>query len=471
MGKYSRLGKNVLLVFCGNAGSKLIGLLMLPLYTRWLSVEDYGITDILTVYVTLLSYIVTCGIFNAIFVFPSGAERDQQEKYFSSGLIFSLVMFVASAILFTAVGLCSDLLDWKNSFTTHLWFVYFMLITTALQQYTQQFVRSIGKMVVFSTTGIVVTVATVLFSFVLIPQFGVSGYICSIITANLLGAVYSFVCSSSHNYFSWRQFDRSSCTEMLKYAVPTIPNGIMWWLVSALNRPLMEKHLGLHDIGLFAVANKFPGILSMLFSIFAVSWSISVLEEFNKEGYSIFFNKVMFFVFSLLCSAYIVITVCSKLLVSLFAAAEFFEAWRYIPIMTLSVLFANMAGFAGTNFQATKESKYYFYSSVWGGLTAVVCNILLIPTIGLLGATIATMISFLVMFVSRVIYGWRYVQIVNFRKYSIVILGCLAVAVMSYIEINPIVLYAFAATMLLIILFFSKDTIQTLCRTIYSKII
>lgn len=52
MGKYSRLGKNILLVFIGNVGSKLIGLLMLPFYTRWLSVEDYGVTDVISVYVS-----------------------------------------------------------------------------------------------------------------------------------------------------------------------------------------------------------------------------------------------------------------------------------------------------------------------------------------------------------------------------------------------------------------------------------
>ena len=58
MGKYSRLGKNILLVFIGNVGSKLIGLLMLPFYTRWLSVEDYGVTDVISVYVSFFLGIV-----------------------------------------------------------------------------------------------------------------------------------------------------------------------------------------------------------------------------------------------------------------------------------------------------------------------------------------------------------------------------------------------------------------------------
>jgi O-antigen/teichoic acid export membrane protein len=72
MGKYSRLGKNTLLVFVGNAGAKLIGLLMLPFYTRWLSGEDYGTTDIISVYATLLLSVVTACIADAVFIFPKG---------------------------------------------------------------------------------------------------------------------------------------------------------------------------------------------------------------------------------------------------------------------------------------------------------------------------------------------------------------------------------------------------------------
>ena len=70
MNKYTRLGKNTALVFLGNAGSKFIGLLMLPFYTRWLSIDDYGLTDIITVYVTFLIGIVTCCIGESLFIFP-----------------------------------------------------------------------------------------------------------------------------------------------------------------------------------------------------------------------------------------------------------------------------------------------------------------------------------------------------------------------------------------------------------------
>ena len=47
--KYTRLLKNVGIVFVGNAGSKLLVFLMVPFYTRYLSAVEYGMADLVVV--------------------------------------------------------------------------------------------------------------------------------------------------------------------------------------------------------------------------------------------------------------------------------------------------------------------------------------------------------------------------------------------------------------------------------------
>ena len=453
MGKYSRLGKNTLLVFIGNAGAKLIGLLMLPFYTRWFSVEDYGTTDIITVYVTFLMYIVTCSLAEAIFVFPKGAEREKQKSYFSSGVAFLCFSFCLTALLFAYYGI-------ENSITKNTWLVYGMLVGMSLQQFAQQFTRSIDKMVVYSVTGVVLTGFTALLAFMLIPHWGVKGYVWSIIGANLLAALYSVLCSKGYTFFSFRSVSGHSCKEMLKYTVPLIPNGIMWWLVNAFNRPLMESHLGMHAIGIFAVSNKFPGILSMLFTVFVSSWQISVLEEFGKKGYSEFFNRVFRLVVTGLFVIFVGITLCSKLLVTLFATDEFYDAWRYIPILTLGAMFSCISGFAGSNFSATRESKYFFYSSVWGAVTAVVLNFALIPLLGIWGVALSILLSFAVMAFARIAYGWKYVHITNLWKYA----SLLGLCFVSILAINQIKTFyiniGIALVLVAMALFVNRDLLQ-----------
>lgn len=228
MNKYKRLGKNTFLVFIGNTGSKLIALVMLPFYTSWLSVEDYGVTDIINVYVSFLVSIVSCCIAESIFIFPKGQKVEKQKQYFSSGIVFVLQAFFVSFLLFGTVDVVSSMYGFSNSFTNYLWLIYGLMVATLLQQFLQQFTRSIDKMIVYGMAGIVLTLLTAICSFVLIPLEGVLGYVLSLILANLFTGVYSFLFSGSYKYCSLASVNNECCREMLQYSVPLIPNGVMW---------------------------------------------------------------------------------------------------------------------------------------------------------------------------------------------------------------------------------------------------
>ena len=123
----------------------------------------------------------------------------------------------------------------------------------------------------------------------------------------------------------------------------------MWWLVNALNRPIMETYVGLHGIGLFAVANKFPGIIAMIFTIFVSSWQISVLEEYGKDGYASFYNKIFRGVLLILLVLLVIVTFISKWLVSFFTSSDYLDAWIYILFKCLwRFIFYRFQFFANT---------------------------------------------------------------------------------------------------------------------------
>ena len=159
MNKYKRLGKNTFLVFIGNTGSKLIALVMLPFYTSWLSVEDYGVTDIINVYVSFLVSIVSCCIAESIFIFPKGQKVEKQ-----SNISLQVLFLYCRRFLF-------------HSYCLELWMLFLpcmvsqtalriilvdirLMVATLLQQFLQQFTRSIDKMIVYGMAGIVLTLLT-----------------------------------------------------------------------------------------------------------------------------------------------------------------------------------------------------------------------------------------------------------------------------------------------------------------------
>ena len=433
--RYTRFGKNTILVVLGNVGSKFLSFLMLPFYTKWLPVADYGTIDIIGIYVSFLIGVATCAIAEAVFVFPKGQGDQKQKIYYSSGLNFIFVAFGIILLLFAGIDIISIKSDISNSFVDNIWLIYGILTTTAFQQYVQQFTRSIDKILVYSVSGLVLTILTIIFSFLLIPNLGVIGYVFATCIANLLTAFYSMIASGSVKFYSPFAASKSSCKEMLRYSTPLVPNNLMWWLVSALNRPVMEAFLGIEAIGLFAVANKFPNVLSNAFSMFAVSWQISVLEEFGKPGYQKFFNNVFRWVVLCMILLSCLLSILSSTIIEHFADARYYESWRYIPVLTLSSVFMAVSGFAGSNFSATKESKYFFYSSAWGAVIAVVANFVFIPTVGTMGASISVALSFLAMSFSRCFYCWKYVKIDNIGRLVISLLSNIAIIVcVLYIE-------------------------------------
>lgn len=408
--RYKRLGKNTFLVFLGKAGSSIIGFLMLPYYTHWLNTDEYGTTDLINTYASILMGVMTCCIADAIFVFPKDEDEQGKTRYYTSGYLFAAFMVVIFVLLSVIYLHISSHFEWKGVLVERLWFVVSFAVCQFLQQYSQSFTRSIDKMRVFSISGVVYTGGIALLSFLFLPKYGLDGYLYSMLLANLLSTGYTIMASGSYRFLSFKGFDKKSLLDLLKYGVPLIPNALMWWIVNGLNRPVMESNLGLDALGIYAVANKFPILLSTAVSIFGTAWGITMLEEFGKPDFNRFFNqtiKILFFVMTIIAC---LIAAFSKVIIFIFADVAYFEAWRYIPVLTLAIMMQCLSGDIGGVFMAEKKSKYFFYSSIWGAITSVVATFVCIKLWGLQGAAIAVALSFFVMVIVRLFYAWKYIN-------------------------------------------------------------
>lgn len=409
MSRSGKLAKNITFITIGNIGSKLVGFIMLPFYTSWLSPADYGITDLLGVYANLMLNIVACDISDAIYIFPVGATREKVMRYYSTGFFFQIFCSIICLAIFNGLSL----LRIPGTFGQNIWYIYGILISALFQKYTQDFCRGINKMSVFSYTGIIQTGTVALLSFLLIPQYGVYGFVVATILSNVLSALFTFIYSKSYNYLTLYAFDKATLSEMLKFSIPLIPTAIMWWLISGLNRPLLEQYVGLFALGLIAVANKLPSMMSMVFNFFQQAWIVTVVEEYKKPDFSHYFNKMFQMVIAVQVAVCFLIIIFSKPFIDLMTTKEFYEAWKYIPLLAISVIFSNASAFLGTIFSAVRKSKYTFYSVIIGGLSAVLFNFLLIPLWGIWGACMSICLAHAITVMSRVYFSRDLVRFTN----------------------------------------------------------
>lgn len=406
MNRNRKLLRNTSFIVIGNIGSKLIGFIMLPLYTNWLSPADYGLASLLTVYASLLLNVIACDVSDAIYIFPIGATQDKVKTYYSTGFFFQ-VFCCAAALPLTFV---LSQLSIEDVFFRHIWYIYAILVTALFQKYTQDFCRGINKMSVFSFTGIVQTFMMAGLSLALIPQMGVYGFVIATITSNIATAMFTFIYSKSYQYLSLRAFSIASLKEMLHFSLPLIPTAILWWLVSGLNRPILEEYTGLFSIGLLAVAMKLPSIVNLTFGFFQQAWIVTVVEEYKKPQFDVYFNKMFRMIFAVQAMACMVITMAGKPFIHLMTTDDYYSAYLYIPLLTIGAVFSNISAFLGTAFSANRKTGYTFYTAIFGGFTALTANLLLIPHWGLLGACLSIVLAHIASALSRIVFSNKFVH-------------------------------------------------------------
>lgn len=465
MGRTEKLAKNISFIVIGNIGSKLLGFVMLPFYTSWLSPADYGITDLIGVYANLLLNVVACDVSDTIYIFPVGATQEKIRKYYSTGFLFQVICSVICLAVFG--GLSAFHLS--GTFGEQLWFIYGTLITSLFQKYTQDFCRGINKMSVFSYTGILYSGVLALCSFLLVPSYGVYGFVLATMFSNISTTIFAFAYSRSYQYLSLKAFDRRSLSEMLRFSIPLIPTAIMWWLVSGLNRPLLEQYVGLFALGLMAVAGKLPGVMSLVFNFFQQAWIVTVVEEYKKTDFGEYYNKMFRMIIAVQVAVCLAIIICSKPFIHLMTTAEYHEAWKYIPLLAISVIFSNASAFLGTVFSAVRKSKYTFYSVILGGISAVLFNFILIPLRGIWGACLAICLAHAITVISRVYFSRDLVRFTS-KEYLVGEAILLLLAYLSALFLRQWWLIMAYISCLLLYLYLNRNTLKSVMSFVINKI-
>ena len=467
--KYKKLAKNSFWTLAGNAGSKMLGFLLLPLYTHWLGTAGFGETDLVTTYSSFLVSIMTLCVSDAIFVFTKNRENNVKKTFFSTSIAFIIAILCIWGGLWYLLDIIFTTYSINNSFSNNLWYIYGIVVSTFWQTYSQQFILSLEKIKIYSLSGTILTILTFIFSYLLIPTMGVRGYIFSMIMANLITGCYSFIFTKSYRYFSQQKIEWKKMNDVLKYSLPLIPNAIMWWLVGALNRPIMEYNLSYSEIGIFAVANRFPSVITMIFTVFSTAWTISVFEEYGKKDFEDFYKKTFRMTFFFITLVACVVIFFSKDIIMIFATPDFFDAWKFMIILIISAAFSCISSFLGTCFNVTKKSNYFFYSSVWGAGTAIILNFILIPLWGLWGTSLSVLLSFAVIMISRYKYSLKYIPIsltYYIFKYAIVLI-IMSIGI-YFIDSNGIKI-AFVSFLLIVFVFSERQIFTPMIVTIKSK--
>ena len=391
--KYQTLAGNTVKLGLGTFGSKLLVFLMVRFYTEYLSPTDYGAADLITQTANLLIPLVSLGITDAVFRFTMDEAED------AAG-VFTVGFFVVLAGSMLA-GVCT--LAANETLDDSAWLVAAFIIASNFHTLASQFVRAKGEMTLFAVQGLLNTALVIGLNilFLAVLGFGVTGYVLSTALADCLTTMYLTFRARLWRFL--KKPEKGTLSRMLRYCVPLIPTATFWWVTSVSDRYMITAWLGSAANGIYAVSAKLPTILTVLSSVFMEAWLFSAVTEQQEgsEAHLQFYGSVWkMFIAGMVLSASGVIAF-SRLLVRLLAEEEFFSAWQFVPVLCLAMVFASLSTFLSSVYVVSKKSTLSFWTALLGAGSNVAMNLLLIPRIGVMGAAMATLASYVLVFLVR----------------------------------------------------------------------
>lgn len=426
MNRAKKLVSNSIIFTIGNIGTKLIAFLMVPLYTYTLSRADYGQIDILMTTVSLFLPITTLSIFDAVFRFSMDSSVNVKEILTSGITVTVLIAFIEVALY--------PLLFFFH-FEYALAFLL-ILISTSLFTLIQNFARAIGKSKIFAVAGIVngLCLAILNIFFLVVWNFGITGYLYSFFISIIMGIVYLVISLKIWRYIDFSLFSLKTTKKMLHYSIPLIPNSLAWWLTSDANRFIILTFIGVSANGLFAVANKIPSLLSMMFNIFTQAWQISAVEEYDSDDVDVFYSNTFDVLQSFLFLTVASILIVIRPLLSIIISPEFSSVWQYVPILLISSLFSNLSAFLGTVFLAVKKTSGLFSTTVVGIVVNLVISFIFTPIFGINGTALGGAVGFFTVMLIRFVYVQKYVNVrLNWIKFLSSFIGIIIISSGLYV--------------------------------------
>jgi len=390
----------------GSMSSKVISFFLLPLYTSYLKVDDYGLYDLVSVYMQIAASVLFLDIWNATlrFIFD---QKEKKDKYIP--VHTGMLPFLCSFILMTVSVLIFSLFRP----IPYLPLVLASGLLSNVTSYYSYCARGLGHNKLFALTGIVSTVVIAVTNIFCIVVLGLgvrSLFIAAIISSVVNIVLIEFKIKLLFT-FKIKNVDIKLAAGMMTYALPLCLNSVSFWFLTNFSKVAINQYFSITENGLFAIGGKFSSMLNLVASCFSLAWQEAA---FAKDGtteqrgifFSVAFDKyVRFMVSGALCLMPAIWFVFPYLIKN----PEYAAAQNLTALNLTGTIFSIMSGFLASIFGNIMKTKFVFVSTLSGAIVNVALVYLLIPIFGVNGANLAFMFGYIVNVVFRVLLLRHYI--------------------------------------------------------------
>lgn len=420
-----RVSKHSLIYSVGAMAERGVGFLLIPLYTRYLTPEDYGILGmLLTVMATLLLFAPMGVDSGMIMSYHEGESREEKRKAVGTALATTAV---GATILLALTMLLAPWLS-RLFFSTEaytllfrlvalmLFFEALILVSLTLLRAQEKSVRYVAIALCRFLIGVGLNVL-----FIVGLGWGVKGIIVSgVITTGLLCLyLVPSVLRDTGFALSWRKLKG-----MMSFGLPIIPANMAGQVMGLSDRYFIQFMVGSAGLGLYSLGYRFGAVMAALIvTPFLAAWGPFFWAVAKEPNALEIYSRTTTYYLLIGMFVVLVLAVLAKEVIEIMATPPFREAYKVIGLIALSGLVQGTVTLFAAGLLLAKKTWWVPVATGAGAATNLGLNWLLIPAWGIMGAAMATVISISVVSAGMLLASRRY----NVVKYEWVRMGKIAI--------------------------------------------
>ena len=378
--------------------SKLIAVFLLPLYTAYLTPADYGAAEVMLASLVAASILIRFGVIEALLRFYYLAG-EQPRRVVATG--FASLFWTATAGAVVGMALAEPisrlLLDRPDAGLARL--AVLGLWTLTLWEYVLTLLRLDERARAYFAITVINVIVTIPFTvwLVVVEEQGASGI--------LLGTF-----GTGAIFLAWRLWQERRrlsfvpelplLRRMLRFGLPTMPAELTLYSLNFIDRILIVRLAGLAEAGLYALAIKFAQGINVIARGFQLAFpplAYSIADDDEaRRAYSLIVTW-----FAAICAFSVAgLWLLSRWIVDLLAAPEYFQAYEAIGLLATGVSLYALYLVLVVILGRTGRTEFNLPATAAGTVVNIGLNLVLIPPLGIVGAGIALVASYLVVLVA-----------------------------------------------------------------------
>jgi O-antigen/teichoic acid export membrane protein len=413
---------------------KMVGFMLIPIYTAYLAPADYGI----------LQYIMTLGLF--LFPIMNGGLETSFWKFrteksgYSNGQVMVNV-FVTQLVLAVSVVLIVYLVYKSNAFDRTigaLIIVYIIAVATSIvYKNVLLLLRAQHRTVFYVVVSIIYSICLALSNiyFIAYLHMNFKGIIYSNLLINIIFSLCLF-------YVLYKEFEGSPqlhlSRKMLKYSGPIALGNIASIVISLSDRFFLKAYSTDFELGLYSFGCQFGNlVLIFLITPFILGWNPIRWEVYEMDNAKEIFGKIYeLLLIALPVGALIMASIGIALGSFMANNAEYLSGFSIVTIIAFSHLFYGLYYFNVMGMLFMNKTKLISLTIIIPAVINLILNYILIPNYGMEGAGIATLFSYFIMFIMARFYCQKYYYVSRNN-----ILEVLQIFLISLISIISLVVF------------------------------